>query len=98
VKKEKQDIMVFNQFFQKLGTLCYIRQDHLAANATCEKKLNEYKVNRKFHIANNLAVPFVSNAISATNTVPAIPKFTNNVLVDTFKFQSNRKDILDDQT
>ena len=77
---------------------CAIHQGHLAANSISEKKLNEYKGKHKSHISINSATPFVINVIPAVAGVGEVPKFTNHVLTSTFKFQSNRRAIVDDQT
>ncbi|CAF2319864.1 unnamed protein product [Rotaria sp. Silwood2] len=77
---------------------CAIHQGHLAANAISEKILNEYKDNNKSHIPINLVTPFVVNVIPAVASAGEVPKLTDDVLIYTFKFQSNRRAIIDDQT
>jgi len=61
-------------------------------------KSNEHEDNKKFHMANNPTVPFVVNVIPAVASVGEVPKFATDVLIYTFKFQSNRRAIIDDQT
>ncbi|CAF1118101.1 unnamed protein product [Rotaria sp. Silwood1] len=77
---------------------CAIHQGHLVANTISEKTLNEYEDNSKSHIPINLATPFVVNVIPAVASAGEVPKLIDNVLIYTFKFQSNRRAIIDDQT
>jgi pyruvate/2-oxoglutarate dehydrogenase complex dihydrolipoamide dehydrogenase (E3) component len=77
---------------------CTIRQGYLAANAICKKTLNEPEDDRKFHVPNNSAAPFVINVIPAVASVGEVPKFTDDVLSYTFEFKSNRRAITDNQT
>ncbi|CAF1222664.1 unnamed protein product [Adineta steineri] len=77
---------------------CAIRQGHLAANAICKIESDINENNRKLYTANNPAIPFVINVIPAVASVGEIPKLTNDVLIYIFKFQSNRRAIIDNQT
>ncbi|CAF1381922.1 unnamed protein product [Adineta steineri] len=77
---------------------CAIRQGHLAANTICKIESNINENNRKLYTANNPAIPFVINVIPAVASVGEIPKLTNDVLIYIFKFQSNRRAIIDNQT
>ena len=59
---------------------------------------NESEINQRFHMIKNPAAPFVINVIPAVASIGDVPKLTNDVLIYTFKFQSNRRAIIDNQT
>ncbi|CAF1187754.1 unnamed protein product [Rotaria sordida] len=72
---------------------CVIHQGYLAAN-----RISEYEDNSKSYIPINLVTPFVINVIPAVASVGEVPKLTDDVLIYTFKFQSNQRAIIDNQT
>ena len=75
-----------------------MRQGQLAANAICDVKVHQSESTERVHIATNPSAPFVVNVIPAVASVGEVPKSADDALIYTYKFHSNRRAIIDDQT